>query len=122
MALSSKLLHEVLKKYSDDVNANQRQELTFMFQFADVINEMQISISERLIKGVAQERLQKNIDMIDTLLSIFKNIDSFYFASHLKGQKIVQLEAINYRMGIDILELRAEVKKLTETIGWENLT
>jgi len=93
--------------------------LRTLFEFELIIIEMQSVVIDMRKRNVSKEIIDKAIERIDRLIEVYKMFDSFYFQAYYTNQKNVTLQKELQSERMIIVELRAEVKKLTDSLEWK---
>jgi len=93
--------------------------LRTLFEFELIITEMQSVFIDMRKRNVSKEIIDKAIERIDSLIEVYKMFDSFYFQEYYTDQKNVYLQKELQSERMRIIELQAEVEKLTKSLEWK---
>ena len=93
--------------------------LRTLFEFELIITEMQSVVIDMRKRNVSKEIIDKAIERIDSLIEVYKMFDSFYFQEYYTDQKNVYLQKELQSERMRIIELQAEVEKLTKSLEWK---
>ncbi len=93
--------------------------LRTLFEFELIIIEMQSVVIDMRKRNVSKEIIDKAIERIDRLIEVYKMFDSFYFQEYYTDQKNVYLQKELQSERMRIIELQAEVEKLTKSLEWK---
>jgi hypothetical protein len=93
--------------------------LKTLFEFELIIIEMQSVVIDMRKRNVSKEIIDKAIERIDSLIEVYKMFDSFYFQEYYTDQKNVYLQKELQSERMRIIELQAEVEKLTKSLEWK---
>lgn len=94
-------------------------ELRTLFEFQQLINDLQGMVVQARLRNMDEERLRPSIERIDKLIEIYQTFDRYYYAAHFSRQRILALEHDCQQMGLKVMELQQENEKLLKTINFK---
>lgn len=93
-------------------------ELKKLFEFQDIITDMQKVVVEMMITKKDRKVIDSANARIDKLREIYNSFDSFYYRAHFNDQKILALQAEKIGLAKRISELEETVNKLEKTLAF----